>query len=79
MAILLPANTIGQTWLPFLVSYLRERNGNYNVPMAVVFGIAMLGAVAILLLPRYTAAHKLGTGSPALRDEASPDVPVPLD
>ena len=54
MAVLLPVNTIGQTWLPFLVSYLRERYGNYNFPMAVVFGIAMLGAVAILLLPRHT-------------------------
>jgi MFS family permease len=51
MAVILPINTIGQTWLPFLVSNLRERYGNYNLPMAVVFGIAMVGAVAILLLP----------------------------
>jgi MFS family permease len=52
MAVILPVNTIGQTWLPFLVSYLRERYGSYTLPMTVVFGIAMLGAVAIMLLPR---------------------------
>ena len=51
MAIILPVNTIGQTWLPYFVSALRERLGNYSTAMAVVFGIAMLGAVAILLLP----------------------------
>ncbi len=51
MAVILPVNTIGQTWLPFLVSYLRERYGNYTMPMTVVFGIAMLGAIAIMLLP----------------------------
>lgn len=58
MAILLPVNTIGQTWLPFLVSYLRERYGNYTAAMSVVFGIAMLGAAAILLLPRQPAPRK---------------------
>jgi MFS family permease len=52
MAVILPVITIGQTWLPFLVSYLRERYGSYTLPMTVVFGIAMLGAVAIMLLPR---------------------------
>jgi MFS family permease len=52
MAILLPVNTIGQTWCPFLVSALREHFGNYKAPMAVVFAIAMTGAIAIALLPR---------------------------
>lgn len=52
MAIILPANTIGQTWLPYLVSALREHYGNYVAPMAVVFGIAMIGALAIAIIPR---------------------------
>jgi MFS family permease len=52
MAIILPANTIGQTWCPYLVSFLRQHSGSYLLPMDVVFGIAMLGAVAIALLPR---------------------------
>ncbi|HEX4771495.1 MAG TPA: MFS transporter [Bryobacteraceae bacterium] len=52
MAIILPVNTIGQTWLPFFVSALRERFGNYVAPMAVVFAIAMAGALAIALIPQ---------------------------
>lgn len=54
MAIILPVNTIGQTWCPYLVSGLREHFGNYLAPMAVVFAIAMLGALAIAVLPRHT-------------------------
>lgn len=53
MAILLPVNTIGQTWCPYLVSALRDHYGNYRTPMAVVFGIAMLGALAIAIMPRH--------------------------
>jgi len=52
MAIILPINTIGQTWLPALVSVLRQHYGNYHVPMAVIFGIAMLGAVSIAVMPK---------------------------
>ncbi len=52
MAIILPVNTIGQTWVPLGVSLLREKFGSYAVPMNVVLGIAAVGAVAILLLPR---------------------------
>jgi MFS family permease len=59
MAVILPVNTIGQTWLPFLVSFLRERYGSYQIPMFLVFGIAMVGAAAILMLPNQAAAKKL--------------------
>jgi MFS family permease len=52
MAIILPVNTIGQTWFPYLVSWLREYFGNYHLPMAIVFGIAMVGALSVALLPR---------------------------
>ena len=50
--ILLPANTLGQTWLPYFVSALRQHFGNYQIPMLVVFSIAMLGALAISMLPK---------------------------
>lgn len=70
MAVILPVNTIGQTWLPFLVSFLRERYGNYNTAMALVFGIAMLGAVAILLLPNQPAAQQGKVPQVALADRA---------
>jgi MFS family permease len=70
MAVILPVNTIGQTWLPFLVSYLRERYGNYNLPMSVVFGIAMVGAVAIMLLPRHSPLAAPAV-EPPVSDKAS--------
>ena len=52
MAIILPVNTIGQTWVPWAVARLRESFGSYAVPMRVVLGIAVVGAISILLLPR---------------------------
>ena len=55
MAIILPANTIGQTWLPYFVSMLREHFGSYTFPMGFVFGIAILGAIAIAILPNQKA------------------------
>jgi MFS family permease len=53
MAVILPVNTIAQTWFPYFVSLLRERFGSYTVAMGVVFGVAMVGALAIFLLPRH--------------------------
>jgi MFS family permease len=52
MAIILPLNTIGQTWCPQFVSFLRHRSGSYLVPLVVTFSIAFAGAIAIALLPR---------------------------
>jgi MFS family permease len=52
MAIILPANTIGQTWFPQFVSILREHYGNYGIPMTYVFSLSILGAIAIAVLPR---------------------------
>lgn len=55
MAVILPVNTLGQTWCPYLVSALRQRYGTYTVPMLVVFGIAAVGAIAISVMPRENA------------------------
>jgi MFS family permease len=55
MAVILPVNTLGQTWLPYLVAAMRQHFGSYHVPMLVIFGIAMLGALAIALLPKDSA------------------------
>ena len=52
MAVIVPVNTIGQTWFPYLVSRLRENFGSYNIAMGVVLVVALLGAIAIALLPR---------------------------
>jgi hypothetical protein len=53
MAIILPVNTIGQTWFPYFVSILRERYGSYAIALGAVFAISLIGALAILLLPRH--------------------------
>ena len=52
MSIILPLNTIGQTWCPFLVSTVRQHHTTYFAPMAVVFVIAIIGAISILLMRR---------------------------
>jgi MFS family permease len=52
MAVILPVNTIGQTWFPYLVSVLRDTLGNYLYAMGAVLTVALIGAVSILILPR---------------------------
>jgi MFS family permease len=52
MAIILPADTIGQTWFPYAVSKLHEQFGSYHRPLQTVFFLSALGALAILLLPK---------------------------
>ena len=51
MAIILPANTIGQTWFPYFTAVLKQHYGNYTIPMYVVFSVAAISGVAIALLP----------------------------
>jgi MFS family permease len=52
MGIILPVNTIGQTWVPYAVSALRDHFGNYDIAMGAVLGLAIIGAIAIAVLPR---------------------------
>jgi len=52
MAIILPVNTIGQTWVPYGVSWLRDYYGNYQIAMGAVLALAIVGAIAIAILPR---------------------------
>ena len=52
MAIILPMNTIGQTWFPQFVSFLRQHTGSYRMPLAFISGAALVGAVTIALLPK---------------------------
>ncbi len=51
MAIILPANTIGQTWFPYFIAVLKQHWGNYTQPMYLVFGVALMSGIAIALLP----------------------------
>ena len=52
MAIILPTDTIGQTWFPYLVSMLHEKFGSYTLPLQTVFILSFIGAVAIALMPK---------------------------
>lgn len=52
MAIILPADTIGQTWFPYLISYLHDKWGGYETALYLIFAISFLGAASIALLPR---------------------------
>ena len=53
MAIILPTDTIGQTWFPYGIARLREVVGSYSTALTVVFVVAVIGAIAIALLPRH--------------------------
>ena len=52
MAVILPVNTIGQTWVPYGVAFLRDHYGNYEVAMGAVLALAIVGAIAIAILPK---------------------------
>jgi MFS family permease len=65
MAIILPANTIGQTWFPQFVSVLREHYGAYGTPMAYVFLLSILGAIAIAISPKFRAGLTYNRVEPA--------------
>lgn len=51
LAILFPAMTIGQTWLPYFIALLREWTGSYSTPLLVAFGLAAAGRLTMTLLP----------------------------
>ena len=51
MAFILPADTVGQACVPYLVARLREGSADYHRGLSVVFALALAGAVAILLIP----------------------------
>ena len=67
MAIILPVNTIGQTWVPYGVSMLRDNFGNYAMAMNVVLALAVIGAIAIAVLP------KEGAEQQAIAEKVAPE------
>ncbi|HLW77579.1 MAG TPA: MFS transporter [Bryobacteraceae bacterium] len=64
MAVILPVNTIGQTWLPYFVSILRDHLGSYTIAMRLVLAVALLGALSIAIVPdKQTWQRKLSASS----------------
>ena len=68
MAIILPTDTIGQTWFPWIVSKMQE-TGGYGVALKFVFLLSAVGAIAILMLPnKKKATESLGALAKATGD-----------
>ena len=70
MGIVLTADGVAEATAPMLVGYLRDRTGSYNTGFIVLIAAALVGAIAIGLLPRRL------TGIPAT-SSAPPRVPSP--
>src|SRR5262245_36250332 len=51
MGIVLTADGVAEATAPMLVGYLRDTTGSYDAGFAVLIGAAVLGALAIVLLP----------------------------
>jgi sugar phosphate permease len=52
MGIVITADGVAEAVSPMLVAYLRDQTGSYAAGFQVLIGLALLGAVAIALLPR---------------------------
>ncbi|MBL8239705.1 MAG: hypothetical protein JNM66_19935 [Bryobacterales bacterium] len=52
MGIIVPVNTVGQTWYPVLLSMLWTIHGSYTLPLWVTFGCILGGRLTLALLPR---------------------------
>ena len=57
MGVILPVNTIGQTWFPYGVSLLREITGSYWTPLWTVFAFAVAGRLLMAMLPAAPQQH----------------------
>lgn len=58
MAIILPTDTIGQTWFPWVVSRLHDAFGGYGLALKFVFLLAFIGAVSVGLLPSHPSKEE---------------------
>ena len=70
MGIVLTADGVGEAAAPWLVGRMRDAAGSYASGFAALIGCALVGAVAIVFLPRGS--------SPPVSLESSPPVPLSL-
>ncbi len=52
MGLIIVVDGLAEAWVPKLVGRLRDQNPNYTKGFALMIGLALLGALAISLLPR---------------------------
>jgi len=72
MGIVLTADGVAEATAPMLVSFLRERSGSYDTGFFTLVGAALVGAIAIALLPRRrreTIVHEPSTIRQGLASE----------
>ena len=68
MGIVLTADGVAEATAPMLIGYLRDRTGSYNVGFSLLVATALLGAVAIAMLPgraKAAATAQAGASKPA--------------
>jgi sugar phosphate permease len=54
MGIVLTADGVAEATAPMLVGYMRDKSGSYDAGFSTLVAAALLGAIAIALLPRQT-------------------------
>jgi sugar phosphate permease len=54
MGIVLTADGVAEATAPMLVGYMRDKSGSYDAGFSALVAAALLGAIAIALLPRQT-------------------------
>ncbi|CEF48730.1 unnamed protein product [uncultured bacterium] len=59
MGIVLTADGVAEATAPMLVGYIRDRTGSYNTGFLLLVTIALVGAVAIALLPRASRVQEV--------------------
>jgi MFS family permease len=71
MGIVLTADGVAEATAPMLVGYLHDRTGSYDMGFVTLVCAALVGAIAIALLPR-TGLH-----TPAADPSPAPRIPIP--
>ena len=66
MGIVLTADGVAEATAPMLVGYLRDRTGSYDVGFFVLVGAALLGTLAIWMLPRPNRTPVLANPEPLI-------------
>ena len=58
MGVVLTADSVAESLVPMLVAGIRDRTGSYTGGVLVLSTLALVGAVAVSVLPRATRAGK---------------------
>jgi cyanate permease len=56
MGVILTADGVAEALSPMVIGYVRESTGTYHAGFAMLIAAALVGAIAILLLPQRRAA-----------------------